>query len=247
MLTTLQYRILRAIAPGEPQVMSGAAYASGGKLQALLGAEWLARLAGRRVIDFGCGAGGEAIELARHGAQVFGIDIRDSVLEEARRRAAEAGVADRCAFGREAPGRADFVVSIDAFEHFDDPGAMLVLMHDLLADGGTVLVSFGPTWYHPLGGHLFSVFPWAHLLFSERALLRWRSHIRDDGATRFREVEGGLNQMTIARFERLVSASPFILERLETVPIRRLAPLHNRLTREFTTAIVRAELRRRPR
>jgi hypothetical protein len=53
--------------------------------------------------------------------------------------------------------------------------------------------------------------------------------------------------MTIARFERLVSASPFILERLETVPIRRLAPLHNRLTREFTTAIVRAELRRRPR
>ncbi len=107
------------------------------------------------------------------------------------------------------------------------------------------MISFGPTWYHPLGGHLFSVFPWAHLLFSERALLRWRSGFRSDGATRFREVEGGLNQMTIRRFEKIVEMSPFRFVEFEAVPIRKLRLFHNRLTREFTSAIVRCRLAKR--
>jgi hypothetical protein len=115
-------------------------------------------------------------------------------------------------------------------------------MASLLKPGGSLYASFGPTWYHPLGGHLFSVFPWAHLLFSEKALIRWRSDIRSDGATRFGEVEGGLNQMTIARFEKLAKQSPFVIDFLEAVPIRRLRLLHNRFTREFTTAIVRCKL-----
>ena len=76
-------------------------------------------------------------------------------------------------------------------------------MFDLLKPGGLLIASFGPTWYHPLGGHLVSVFPWAHLIFSETALMGWRSGIRADGAKRFHEVEGGLNQMTIRRFEQL--------------------------------------------
>ncbi len=37
---------------------------------------------------------------------------------------------------------------------------------------GAVYASFGPTWYHPLGGHLFSVFPWAHPIFSEKEPIR---------------------------------------------------------------------------
>jgi hypothetical protein len=101
---------------------------------------------------------------------------------------------------------------------------------------------FGPTWYHPLGGHQFSVFPWSHLLFTEKALIRWRSHFKQDGATRFNEVEGGLNQMTISRFERLIAASDFEFQSLEAVPIRKLRRLHNRLTREFFSAIVRCRL-----
>ena len=80
-------------------------------------------------------------------------------------------------------------------------------MDQHLQPGGEVLVSFGPTWYHPLGGHLFSVFPWAHLIFSEKALISWRSAFKTDGATRFSEVAGGLNQMTIAKFEALVAAA----------------------------------------
>lgn len=225
--------------------MSGEAYAGHSKLRVLLGDDLFAMLRGADVVDFGCGVGEEAVEIAAFARSVYGIDIVPRYLEAARARAAAAGVADRCTFGSVPPPEpVDIVVSLDSFEHFGEPGGVLEAMYALLRPGGQVVTSFGPTWYHPLGGHLFSVFPWAHLLFSERALLRWRAEIRSDGATRFHEVEGGLNQMTIARFERLVAGSKFRVHKLETVPIRPLRRLHNRLTREFTTAIVRCVLER---
>jgi hypothetical protein len=89
---------------------------------------------------------------------------------------------------------------------------------------------------------LFSVFPWAHLIFSERSLLRWRARFRDDGATCFADVEGGLNQMTIRRFEQLVAASPLRIAWLDTVPIRGISLLKSRPLREFGSACVRCRL-----
>jgi SAM-dependent methyltransferase len=184
--------------------------------------------------------------MAQRGAgRVIGIDIRDEVLAAARERALRAGVSDRCEFTTSTTEPSDIVVSIDAFEHFEDPVGILRIMEKLLKPSGQVIATFGPTWYHPLGGHLFSVFPWAHLFFSEQALIRWRSDFKSDGATRFSEVAGGLNQMTISRFERLLNESPFEAMSLELVPIRKLRLLHNRYTREFTTAIVRCRLSKR--
>jgi len=52
--------------------------------------------------------------------------------------------------------------------------------------------------------------------------MRWRSEFKTDGATRFQEVAGGLNQMTIHKFEGLVADSPFRIATMELVPIRRL-------------------------
>jgi SAM-dependent methyltransferase len=227
--------------------MQGAAYAGKSKLRVLLGDEILRKLAGMDgVVDFGCGDGAQAVELAQLGCRnVIGVDIRPDVLEAGRARATAAGVQDRCRFTEHVETRADAVVSVDAFEHFCDPEGILRIMHSLLKPGGAVFASFGPTWYHPLGGHMFSIFPWAHLLFTEKALCAWRLHLRDDGATCFSDVEGGLNRMTIGRFENIVKNSPFAIERLECVPIRRFAALHNRATREWITATVRATLRAR--
>jgi SAM-dependent methyltransferase len=239
---TLGYRILRAISPDEPTHMSGSVYAARSKIQDLLGVGIWDDIRGKVIVDFGCGKGTEAIELAQRGAQcVYGVDIVERLLAIARQQAAKVSC-HNVVFG-EAPSRsADIVVSIDAFEHFGDPAAILKTMATMLKPGGCVFASFGPTWFHPYGGHLFSVFPWAHLVFSERALCRWRSHIRKDGAQRFSEVEGGLNQMTIQRFRRIVENSPFHLDRLEAVPIRAARFLHNRMTQEFLTSIVRCRL-----
>src|ERR1019366_3298728 len=171
----------------------------------LMGDEFFTKIAGKVVIDFGSGEGAEAVEMAGRGAKrVIGIDIREDVLQAARQRAGSTGVQNTCLFVSSTKELADIVVSLDAFEHFADPAGILRIMNTLLQPTGEVLVSFGPTWYDPLGGHLFSVFPWAHLIFSEKALIRWRSTFETDGATRFSEVAGGLNQMTIAKFEELM-------------------------------------------
>jgi SAM-dependent methyltransferase len=205
-----------------------------------MGDDFFDRIAGKVVIDFGCGTGSDAIEMAKRGARrVIGIDILENYLHAAKQKAVEAGVQEICEFVSSTHELADIVVSIDAFEHFADPAAILRMMNALLRPDGEVNISFGPTWYHPLGGHSFSVFPWAHLIFTEDALVRWRSTFKNDGASRFSEVAGGL------KFEQLVAESPLTLASLELVPIKKLRPFHNRLTREFTTAIVRCRLIKR--
>jgi len=244
--TRAEYALLRKISPGEPRVCTGEAYRGKSKLAVLLGAAFLERARAKTVIDFGCGEGAEAIELACHGAsRVIGIDIREEVLRKARENAIAAGVEGICTFSTETRTQADVIVSLDSFEHFEDPAAILQVMDRLLGPAGEVLASFGPTWYHPLGGHLFSIFPWAHLVFSEPALIRWRAQFKSDGATCFRNTQGGLNQMTIRRFERIVAGSPFRFAEMETVPIRKLRRLNCRWTREFTTALVRCRLVKR--
>jgi SAM-dependent methyltransferase len=239
------YHLLRWIAgvPGEGRC-TGAAYRDREKLEVLFGPGIWAEIAGRTVIDFGCGDGTDTVEVARRGARrVVGIDIRERALARARGRAEAAGVAGRCVFATATGERADVILSVDGFEHYGDPAAILATMRGLLAPGGRVLVAFGPPWFHPLGGHLFSVFPWAHLVFTERALIRWRADFKTDGATRFSETEGGLNRMTVRRFRGLIARSGFVAESFETVPIRRLAWFASPVTREVVTSIVRCRLR----
>ncbi|MDX2193168.1 MAG: class I SAM-dependent methyltransferase [Gemmatimonadales bacterium] len=242
----LGYRLLRRISPGganESKYCSGEFYQGKSKLGVLFGEAVFDELRGKTVLDFGSGGGETCVELAQRGARrVIGVEIQEARLAEARARAEAAGVADRCLFVPSTDEQVDVVLSMDAFEHFDDPAFVLREMRRLLRPDGYALIEFGSTWYHPLGGHTFSVFPWAHLLFSEEALIRWRNDFKDDGATSFATVAGGLNQMTIGRWERLVAASPLKFRTYELRPIRRAAPLHNRLTREFLTSAIIARL-----
>lgn len=241
---TLGYHLLRQIsADGETGYCDGSAYDGVSKVETLLGESIWEETKNKVVIDFGCGDGEDAVDIAKRSARkVIGVDILEHSLARARKRAAEYGVTDRCTFTTKTDEKADVILSLDAFEHFDDPAEILRIMRRLLKDDGCVIAAFGPTWYHPLGGHLFSPFPWAHLLFTERSLIRWRSDFKTDGATCFREVEGGLNQLTIKRFHSIVAESDFKVAHFEPVPIRQLKPIANRLTREFTTAIVRCKL-----
>jgi SAM-dependent methyltransferase len=241
----LAYRMLRCFpTPYNWQSrLNGSSLPAPSKLEAYWGPAIWDELAGRTVLDYGCGTGGDSLEIARRGAQrVLGLDIFPKALEVATRAAERANLAARCTFQTATEERVDAIICIDCFEHFGDPAAVLRTMAKLLRPSGTVFVSFGPPWLHPYGGHSFSVFPWAHLLFTEKSLLRWRGLYCSDGARRFHEVRGGLNQMTLCRFERLVKESTLQMTEFAAVPIRPLRLLHNRLTREFFTSVVRCKL-----
>jgi hypothetical protein len=84
-----------------------------------------------------------------------------------------------------------------------------------------------------------------HLIFSEGALTRRMRDLspRHRNIHHFHEYWEGLGQMTIARFERCVEQAGWEFMSLKAVPIRRLHPLHNRLTREFTSSVVQAKIR----
>jgi SAM-dependent methyltransferase len=213
------------------------------KLEQFFGEDFFDIIRGKTVLDFGCGAGSQAVEMARMGAgKVIGLDIQQSLRAKATELAERHSVSDRCEFVASTDELADIIISKDAFEHFFDPAAILRRMSELLKPGGFVLAAFGPTWFHPYGGHLFSVFPWAHLVFTEHALIRWRSDFKSDGATRFSEVDGGLNQMTIRRFEQMVEESPLRFEYIKTVPIKGLRLLKCKALREAGSSIVRCKL-----
>lgn len=243
----LAYWFLKRYWPGGQNVpmSNGDPYAERGvsKLKTLFGDDIFDQLRGKVILDFGCGDGSNAIELAQNGCtRVIGLDIREHILEKARRTAESAGVSDRCIFTSQWSEPVDVILTTDAFEHFAEPAKMLALMGALLKPDGYLLVEFGYPWYHPLGGHTFSVFPWAHFVFTESALMRWWSDFKTDGATRFHEIDGGLNKMTVRRWERVVAESGFKFKTYDLVPIRPVRRLHCYLTREFFTSIVRARL-----
>jgi hypothetical protein len=89
--------------------------------------------------------------------------------------------------------------------------------------------------------------PWSNIIFSEKTLMDIRRRFRNDGATRYAEVEGGLNQMTVSRFERIVrSAEGVDITEFRLFAVKGL-PLVTRLpgVRELLTASVSCVLRKR--
>jgi SAM-dependent methyltransferase len=169
-------------------------------------------VAGKRVADFGCGTGEQSIALARdEGCDVVGIDSNAATLARAKARAAGQSLKGRVQFVEsvtpDIEGTFDVVISQNAMEHFPDPDQVVGLMARLVRPGGVLLVTFGPPWYAPFGSHMhyFCKVPWLNLLFSERTVMRVRSRYRGDGAQRYVDVESGLNQMSLAKFERVIA------------------------------------------
>jgi SAM-dependent methyltransferase len=104
--------------------------------------------AGGRVADVGCGMGWSTIGIARAypQARVDGYDIDEPSVEQARRNAEEAGVADRVRFttvdaaaARE-QGSYDLVTAFECVHDLADPVAVLAAMRRMVRPGGTVLV-----------------------------------------------------------------------------------------------------------
>lgn len=203
-----------------------------------------------KILDFGCGMGNQSVAMAKAGAtEVVGLDIR--LHEHARKLAAENDCSHRVRFVNHLReddwGSFDMVLSCSAIEHYRDPVAVVETMKRAAKPGGTVIISFAEPWYGPRGSHFdaFSRLPWVNLLFSEKTILTVRSHFRFDGARRFEDVEGGLNRMSIAKFERILRESGLEIEYFRVYMVKGIPVLHHvPVARELFAAAAACVLRK---
>ncbi len=112
--------------------------------------EWinaLAPLAGKKVIDIGCGGGILSESMARKGADVTGIDLSDKALKVADLHGLESGVQVRYKkiaaedMAAEEAGQYDIVTCMEMLEHVPDPGAIVKAAAALVKPGGHVFFS----------------------------------------------------------------------------------------------------------
>ncbi len=106
-----------------------------------------APLAGRSVLDVGCGGGILAEAMARHGARVVGIDLAQAALEVAELHALDAGVALEYRLqsaedlARQAAESFDIVTCMEMLEHVPEPGQVIGALARLVRPGGHVFIS----------------------------------------------------------------------------------------------------------
>lgn len=112
--------------------------------------EWInARvpLAGKRVVDIGCGGGILAESIARKGANVTGIDLSEKALKVADLHSLESGVPVRYeliaaeALAEREAGQYDVVTCMEMLEHVPDPAAIVQACATLVKPGGHVFFS----------------------------------------------------------------------------------------------------------
>ena len=108
----------------------------------------LASIAGKRVVDVGCGGGILADSMARRGADVLGIDLAAKALRVAQLHAAEAGtprleyreIAVE-ALALDTPAAYDVVTCMEMLEHVPDPSSVVQACTQLLKPGGWAFFS----------------------------------------------------------------------------------------------------------
>jgi 2-polyprenyl-6-hydroxyphenyl methylase/3-demethylubiquinone-9 3-methyltransferase len=110
---------------------------------------WIAQqaggLAGKDVLDVGCGGGILSEAMVREGAQVTGIDLSDKLLGVARLHGLESGVKVNYrliaaeALAAETPGHFAVVTCMELLEHVPDPASVVAACATLAAPGATVV------------------------------------------------------------------------------------------------------------
>lgn len=106
-----------------------------------------APLAGKKVLDVGCGGGILSEAMAQRGAQVTGIDMGEAPLSVARLHQLESGVevdyrritAEQLA--AEMPGQFDIVTCLEMLEHVPDPASIIAACAQLVKPGGHIFFS----------------------------------------------------------------------------------------------------------
>ncbi|MFL5680878.1 MAG: class I SAM-dependent methyltransferase [Chloroflexota bacterium] len=169
-------------------------------------------LAGKRVLELGCGAGFEVWYLSHQfGADAWGVDVAE--------RAAWAPLSDDrthfvCAdIAIDSPFEADFfdrVISFSVFEHVVHPYSVIAELFRIMKPGGLAWISAN---LHrgPRASHLYRelYFPYPHLLFSDDVIREYREkhHNRSGGAS-------WVNRLSWSQYEDYFREMGFIIHSL---------------------------------
>ena len=106
-----------------------------------------ADLAGKTVLDVGCGGGILSEAMAHRGAEVSGIDMGEAPLKVAKLHGLESGVKVNYSritaeeFAAENPESFDVVTCMEMLEHVPDPASVVQAVADLVKPGGKVFFS----------------------------------------------------------------------------------------------------------
>ncbi len=147
---------------------------------------------GSRVLEVGCGDGGNLIPFAKHGCEVTGVDIAQCRINDAQRffdeqKLSATFIGSDVFLLTELHHRFDIIICHDVIEHISEKALFINRMKEFLAPGGVIFISF-PAWQMPFGGHqqicrskVLSHIPYYHLL--PVSLYKWclkAGHESDD-------------------------------------------------------------------
>ena len=106
-----------------------------------------ADIAGKRIVDVGCGGGILTEGLAKQGADVLGIDLSQELIDIADLHGLEAGVSAHYqkisaeALAQQQPESFDHLTCMEMLEHVPDPGSIISACATLVKPGGMVFFS----------------------------------------------------------------------------------------------------------
>lgn len=170
---------------------------------------------GMRILEVGCGEGGNLKPFLERGCHVTGVDLSEGKIELARTFYADIPGRERVELISAdiyklpvPPGKFDVVVMRDVIEHIHDQERFMGFISHFMHRGSRFFLAF-PPWQNPFGGHqqicrhrLLAKLPWIHLLPHRlyRGLLR----------------AGGENAVTIANLEE-IRDTRLTIERFEKI------------------------------
>ena len=96
-----------------------------------------------RVLELGCGTGGTALRLAPHAGSILATDFSEGMIMQAEAREGVSNVRFQRTDAFDpgfSKGGFDVVLGMNLFHLIDDPGRAFARVHELLADGGLLIV-----------------------------------------------------------------------------------------------------------
>jgi SAM-dependent methyltransferase len=205
------------------------------------------------VADIGCGDGIMALGVAQQGrpALLVGFDVNltdaDALLERAQaERVAGALLPPNLEFRQSEPtalpagdGSFDVVYTWSAFEHIEDPTAVLREINRVLKREGLLFLQLWPFYLSERGSHLWDWFPrsFHHLLMGDDEIAAAMTHGRDetDFMTGYMLDEyKKLNRITLGDLQDALLAADFDILRLDLLTHR--VALEPELARRFRLA-----------